>query len=631
MALGQGDSDFGAALPAWLLWLHLGCAALAGAIWYLSSRAGAWPLVLVLSPWVVQSVLSRRLPRRTGFELPLLLFLLSAGAGVWAAFDRPEAWSKFWRIAGGVALFYALQNASPLGRKRVWLLSAFGAVVAVYFLATHDWLTYPAKVAPLTGLGQALQGPLPPISVHRLHPNVAGGLLAMMAPFAGLSTLWSFRRLRGPSLPAAGRAAGSAAWVATGWAAGCLLLILFGLLMSTSRGAWIALGCASVLAVLWVASRRAIRAVPALGPWLFPALVVFFLIAALGVVVAWPGGLVAILRALPGPETGVSRIELLRNSMSLVRDYPITGAGLGSFQMLYSTYALFLHVGYIIHSHNLLVNVAVEQGLPGVIALVWMWAILGVMVRARMAERQEDRRHSWPNQDGAAGFSAAALCLVVVLVHGMVDDVLYGSRAVLLLFLPLAFGRAPLPFRRGALKPRAWPRRCEFVAPAGLVVALVMALLWRKPLLSLVYSDLGAVHQSRAELSVYSWPEWPLQDEVRRSVDLGRPIGQFETAVVFCPLNGTANRRLGMIDLSTGRYEQALAHLEAAYAVEPGSEVTRSLLAEAYVANGRQAEGEALFASVGNAGGRLAARVFWYGHIGDGERQEWMRQAVDSR
>jgi O-antigen ligase len=620
-------------VPAWLLYTDLACAVLAGAFWYLFSAAGPWPLLLVLAPWALRWVITGRPAQRTPFDVPLLLFLVTAALSVWAAFDRPAAWAKFWLIVGGVALFYAFHHAAPLARRRVWLLSVFGAMVAVYFLATNDWVAYPAKIAAVTSLGQVLQARLPPLNLHRLHPNVAGGILAMMVPFAGVATLLARRDLRallgrhgGLHLLSPNRTRRLAQpWLAIGLALACLFLILFGLLMSTSRGAWIALGCALLLAALWGLSNRTSHSQPALRPWLFPGLVALFLVLALATAAAWPGGIIAALSTLPGPNTGIARVELLRNSLTLVRDYPLIGAGLGSFQMLYSTYALFLHVGFAIHSHNLLINVAIEQGGPAVLLILWMWALMAAMVGLGWTRRSAGAQ-TW----AAESMAAAALCLIVVLVHGLVDDVLYGSRAVLLLFLPLAFGFWP---EAGSTRswPGQWARRWELVLPAGLAVILILALVWRRPLLSVVYSNLGAVHQSQAELSVYSWPKWPLQDEVRRTIDLSRPIAEFERALVLNPHNATANRRLGMVDLSLGRYDQALVHLEAAYAAEPGSEATRKLLGEAYLANGQLAQGKALWATVGNQAGELAARVFWYGYIGDKERQAWMKQAAEGR
>ena len=165
-----------------------------------------------------------------------------------------------------------------------------------------------------------------------------------------------------------------------------------------------------------------------------------------------------------------------------------------------------------------------------------------------------------------------------------------------------------------------------------LIAALMLAaLLWRGPVLSRLASNLGAVGQSQAELAEYRWPHWPIQDEVRRAVDLTRPVAAYRRALALDPGNPTANRRLGMIELALGRYGDALPHLEAAYRSEPGSETTRQLLGEAYLANGRLEEGRALWATVGNKQSQLQARAWWYGHIGDVERAEWMKEAAGDR
>ena len=229
-------------------------------------------------------------------------------------------------------------------------------------------------------------------------------------------------------------------------------------------------------------------------------------------------------------------------------------------------------------------------------------------------------------EPGAGLLGAAALSLVVVLLHGLVDDVLFGSRAVLLMFIPLVFAVPFFPQRRE--RARRW---LAWALPVGVVLLLTLAILWRGPILSLVYSNLGAVHQSQAELGVYAWPEWPVQDAVRREVDLRRPIAEFERALAYHSENPAANRRLGMIELSLGEYEEALDHLEAAYAVEPSSVTTRQLLGEALIVNGQVDAGQALWADLSNAQNQLRLRSFWYEHIGDAERTQWIRQASGSR
>jgi predicted Zn-dependent protease len=132
-------------------------------------------------------------------------------------------------------------------------------------------------------------------------------------------------------------------------------------------------------------------------------------------------------------------------------------------------------------------------------------------------------------------------------------------------------------------------------------------------------------------LSEYTWPEWPIQDAVRLEAHLGRPLAEFERALAFDPANATANRRLGMIELARGEYEEALRHLEAAYAAEPTSSTTQQLYGEALIVNGRVEEGRAVWAGVNDDQNQLAARVFWYQHIGDEQRAAWMEAAAEGR
>ena len=595
--------------PQWLHYVDLAGAAAAGAIWYAFPEAGPWPLVLALAPWAVHALVTRRLVQLSALDFPLWLFVATAALAVWAAYDRPAAWPKFWLIVGGGLLFYALSRAEPLGRVRAWLLAAFGGGVALYFLATHDWDAYPAKIEALMALGRSLQAPLPELPGHRLHPNVAGGIMALMAPFAGWWVLDAWAGMRRAQGTGRGRAG---LLLALGLAVSAVTL--FGLMMTTSRGAWLGLGSAAALAFLWGATGLVSRDNPGRRAWLLLGMVGALLVAAVGVGLIWPQAPTLLIEALPGAGTGLDRIELARNTLLLARDYAFVGAGLDGFQMLYSTYVLLIHVGFTVHSHNLFLNVAVEQGLPALVMLVWMWALMA-------AALWKKARRS-PGSLGLLG--AAALSLVVLLIHGLVDDVLYGSRAVLLLFAPLALATAEL--RRAE---RA-PRRAAWALPLAMVLVLGLALVFRGPILAQALANLGAVRQSQIELGAYSWPEWPIQDALRRATDLGEPVGYFERALALDAGNATANRRLGQIELSLGEYEEALTHLEAAYGAEPWSPTTRQLYGEALIANGRVEEGAALWSTVNQSQNQLGARVYWYGSLDDAQRAAWIEQAAEA-
>lgn len=591
---------------AWFSWFELGCAGVAAALLYVLPQAGAWPILIALVPWVLRPFVAGELLPRSPFDLPLLLFLLTAGAAVWSAYDRDAAWAKFWLIVAAVLLFYAVAgwvratssdaedgDVSPAA----WLPALLATAVALYFFVTHDWETFPAPVAALTAVGKGLQTFLPRLDSHRMHPNVVGGLLALGLPFALVLLRASVRRrARLPLLLT----------LAT------VGLILAGLLFAGSRGAWLATAVAAVLALWWGIAgrvgggRRRLVFAGGLGA--------VALVGLLGVLI-WPETAVGLLARLPGFGDGLSRMDLYRSSLPLAADYPFIGAGLDSFLMLYSSYALLLHVGYLVHAHNLYLNVAIEQGAFGLLALLWMWLLVGLMVWREMG-----RGRVRPLA------AAAALSLVTILVHGLLDDALYGSRGVLLLFLPLAY-TAVLPEWQTA---RATRRRQALVA-LGVAAVLIAAIGVVRPLRALVYSNLGAVAQSQAELSVYAWPEWPIQDAVRRAVDETTAVAQFERALAVNPRNVTANRRMGQLSLSLGAYGAALDHLQVAYAARPWDGATRQLLGEALIVNGRVDEGAQLWQTVNPVQDQLLVRRYWYEFIGDAESVAAIDAALERR
>ena len=609
-------TDYPRGVPRWIQFLDLACATLAGVLWFTLPQIGAWPLVLALPPWILRFVRSGRLTRGTPFDVPLALFLLTAALGVWAAYDREAAWAKFWLIVGAVLLFYAFANAREAPASlRVGIVTGLAVGLSLYFLIIEGWTRWQVELGSIARLGENVQRFLAPILGSRLNANEAGGLLAMMLPFVAWATLNPWLRTR--SLPDQRK---GAMWLRALLAWGVLALVLLGLLMTASRGAWLASGAAGLLvAFCWATG--CLKRRPAGRRGLVVGLLLMALVTTVGVATLWLMAQARPAVQLLDPTTLFNRFEFQENSLLLAKDYALIGAGLDGFQMLYSTYVLLIHVGYISHSHNLFLGVAIDQGVPGLLALIWMWVLVTALV---WHSRKQSRRQASPSSDSAPTVGLAALSVLILLLHGTVENALYG-RGVLFLFLPLAFALPAVPDEKRQL----WQRRCLGLLIIG--VPLGLALLWPGRSLSMVHSNLGSVYQSRAELSLYSWPEWPLQDEVRRQVDLSKPVAEFERALALNPRNATANRRLGMIALSLGQYEDALAHLEAAYAAEPGAVTTRQLLGEALIVNGRVEEGKALWASVNREQGQLNGRIFWYEHIGDGQRAAWIKQAASGQ
>jgi tetratricopeptide (TPR) repeat protein len=218
----------------------------------------------------------------------------------------------------------------------------------------------------------------------------------------------------------------------------------------------------------------------------------------------------------------------------------------------------------------------------------------------------------------------------VILLHGFVDSALYSSRALPLLFVPMGLA-LPRSAKESAdavrshtleLLRRAW-------LPTLLAVLSLCVLIF-PPLRADLYANIGAVLQTRAELRAYSWPQYPIQDAVRRDVDLSVPVRYLERAQANDGTNATANRRLGLIDLSLGDYERALEHLTTAFTVEAHSQTTRQLLGEALIANGRRDDGAELWSTVDNAQDQLTIRAWWYRHIGDERRAKWFAEVLET-
>ena len=116
-------------------------------------------------------------------------------------------------------------------------------------------------------------------------------------------------------------------------------------------------------------------------------------------------------------DSGATRSEIWTNALRLIRDYPLTGAGLGSFPTVSRANYAFNWVppDYpFIHSHNIFLQVGVDFGLPGLIAFLALLLVLAICsLRLSSALRGQ------PASLLAAGLGGS---LVVCVVAGLGDD-----------------------------------------------------------------------------------------------------------------------------------------------------------------------------------------------------------------
>lgn len=560
------------ALCAAALWYTTG-----GAVWYRSSGLGAWPLLLIVLLWPLHwAAVGFRL-RLSALDGLLLLFLLTAAMGVWAAYDRGPAWAKFWLIVGSIGIYYAL--AHQPSREALYIalsiLGLFAMGLSLYFIATNDWASQPVKVPVLLLIGERIASWLPSLGGHRITPNVAGGMLATLLPFF----VPLVRRREGPP------------WLRGFWLL-CAAAAALGWLLAASRGAWLAVGVALMLWLAWHGIGRWAERAAAAGMVWRTRLLALALVILIGAIVVLLAGYTLLRDGLPGSGALANRLGLVRDSGLLARDYVFTGVGLGMYQMHLAIYTLLLHVGYIINSHNLFLDLLIEQGILGLAAYLGI-ALVGA-VMALSAMRRASSSLTWILEAGVAS-------LLVGLTHGLVDDVLYGSRGVFLLLAPLGV------ISSAAHLARVWARAAHGEGgsqPSGLAfrrgmwlfslfagVLALGAMGWR-PLLGALYANLGAVSQARVELAVYDQERFhdPTLDQVRQREDLSRAERWFGLALIRNPANATARQRLASIALARGTYEEALMHMATAWQGGRRDSVTRLLLGDALVALGHVEE-----------------------------------------
>lgn len=590
----QRSTPLSAALPALLLYLAAG-------LWLLRPSLGVWPLLLVGLAWLLRLLLTGSLFPRSAFDGPLVLFLLAAAVGASISVDRAAAWGNtFWIYLGAVVLYYAViltPEQVKLARLRLdplrILLLLLPSLVAVYFLLTTDWQVWQDKLAwmgPALDVLIAIRQPAP---VNPLHINMAGGMIAALLPLQ----------------------AGALCWDRSSWPlriAGLALLAisLLGLMVSSSRGAMLALLTVTGAWLLWKAAGVVYASLvyeedrSRMRHWQIVIWGVLGAVAALvglGILIATPLG-VRLLQTVSD-----SRLVIWLDALNLVQDTPLTGLGFDAFQMAHVSYVLLIHVGYQPHSHNLLLEIWLRQGLLGLIVLAW---IAVNVVRLR-------RSPSWWRPWALAS-------LVVILIHGLFDIPLYDGRGIMLAFIPLALL---------TLGPRGELVRLPARANLSLAVTLALAgalLVFLPAGRAVLHTNLGALAQTRAELALYRWPDWPLQDELRRTgaMDLAPIVARYQAALAENPANAAANRRLGQIELSLGQYAAARQHLEAAYASNPSQRATRQLLAESYAITGDVLAAAELLATVDTSLRQMDARIWWYNHIGQPELADVIRQAV---
>jgi len=399
--------------------------------------------------------------------LPLIAWSLAP------SFDLHYSEPKLTGLLLGISLYLSIAAVPPSSRNllrlQVGLLAVTTAVAGVALLGT-SWSSGkafgPGRQLGLDGLAQALpvlrssmlRSPLNP-DQSGINPNEAAGVLVMLLPVC---------------FAIVGRSSGH---TRRGWlgslALGAASVIVLVLIFAQSRSAWVAVLVvgAFVAAKLW-SDRSGTR-----SRTLHRILLISLVILAAGLLSLGPTRLLQFADEMTSDNgSGLGRVQLWAVALKMLAEHPVFGVGLNTFQFVMDAQYRVFPVGpalRIPHAHNILLQTAIDLGVPG--ALAFMWLVGACALSARRAWNSalpsELRRLLVTGALGSAGF----------FIFGLTDAVALGAKGGVFFWVDL--GLVALAARGACL------RRCESSVVAsrpspgrrlfgsGLVVALLLPMM----------------------------------------------------------------------------------------------------------------------------------------------------------
>jgi len=376
-----------ASLEIWIIALCL----VAG---FVSSKLLFLAIIVGGAFWLVRWLGSGRLSVRTPADWPILLLLVMTLITLWVTALPEVTYPQVYRLLSGIILYYAIVNwTTSHARLRLLVLGTIlaGLSLALFATVSVQWTSSKFPFIPAS-----LYGYFPILVSDTANPNVMAGSLVIFFPIILGLCLFGWKHLR---------------WYEASLSMLALLSIAAILALTQSRGGLIAL-----VAVLMVM---------ALLRWRWGWILSILGISTVGAIIAWIG-VTPVLNAVFSSATlgGIEgRLEVWSRAVYMIQDFPFTGVGMGSFTKVADLlYPFFLYEpGKVEHTHNLFLQIAVDLGIPGLIA--WLAILVVVSVIAWQVYHKGRITHNgW-----YAGLGAGLLCSQVALVvHGMLDSVTWG-------------------------------------------------------------------------------------------------------------------------------------------------------------------------------------------------------------
>jgi hypothetical protein len=388
--------------------------------------------------------------------------------GLAVSVDPALSSSKVWGLALGFIVFYAVANGLR-GQDRIIqggrLLGGLALLLAVASFFGTDWgsvrlVDLPALYDRLPTLIRGVPGSGVPRASDLFHPRQVGAMMGLCLPvFAAL--LWG----RGSRLRLAA----------------LLVCLVTGSVMLLTQSAQAILGAAVgvALALIW--------------RWRWALL----LIPLVAVAAGWGAAQVGPdrLRNTFFSEDNaigiavVLRLDMWSRALAMLGDRPLTGIGINTFPTIQSAFYPGYAIGPEPHAHNQYLQTALDLGVPGLFAWVWLIGAFYVAVWRRLSVRTP----AGDDPTYRALMAGLACGVTSFLIHGLFDAVTLGAKPIFLLWamfgLVSASPQPPAPSARG----RTWWG--ALLMPLLLTGIGVLVIGWGSPAMYRVNRSLVEAHR----------------------------------------------------------------------------------------------------------------------------------------
>lgn len=332
----------------------------------------------------------------TPADVPLIVLTSTLLVTLWVTPRMDITLPQVLRVITGIGLFLAIVNNARFITRHASLVVAGVALLGVMLVVSMPFTVEWSGMSKLRFIPASLYRGFTLVVSDGINPNVMAGAIVLLLPT-------SMAQLYRPSAPARKI-----------FFALTVVIMLTGLLIAESRTAVFAAAASGLVLLILQMPRKLV------GVLVLVVGLVALLYVASSRLFTWQidaavNRLFTTNDALSG---SLSREEIWSRAAYLIQDFPLTGIGMGLFAPATDTiYPMLTMRPDIPHAHNLILQIAVDLGLPGLGSWLMLYAVVMVsLIEMLFRKPVEDRSL-------AIGLFGAQ---IAVAVGGITDSVTWG-------------------------------------------------------------------------------------------------------------------------------------------------------------------------------------------------------------